>query len=576
MSSQPSTYHFPISLENLESSDYERVRFFFQKFCIDLGSHYREGHWIFACYAAFPVMLTPDLLNKLWLNFHTYVDSSHKNYPIHHVAVSDILQSGLCLQIGNGQYEMHEEIRLALLRWLQEEKRLNQTRNIIEQIAHFILRYIQEDFKGTDEYSQTFRQAQELNALMYLQPQIAIQQVIKAFQETDPEEDVGEQLRLNLWLEQMKKQYTLKVQMDPNVDWLTQLKPIYTYGQGMKALHFEEYNEAVQLFNDIPERDIVTVIENQKQHANVLFIPSQVKKKIPKQSHQYPYRIMYDEQDHNWKLNRGLWDGIEPGMKLKIYKGEGDVEGSIDFVSMQRSLVRVSEELTVNQNYPARLTQPIPSNIRIFAPELKELLSNLLPKDSWTSDPSFANLVLSKENNLTVLQNPVENTVITKFPTEPIIISKVFQHINLWSLRQNLINKDSSIQQNEFSLRLYQLAFGGMKEEIDTSQTENFFELDKDESVTLQLEATNQSNKHLFFAVFRYKDDYSLVPFSNVQILPGQRLEVFRGEFSTDNSNLNLIENLQLFVSREKLDDSLIQMEGISDYIQQLQIEKRT
>ena len=282
MPPHPSTYPFPISPENLESSDYERVRFFFQKFCIDLGSHYREGHWVFACYAAFPVMLTPDLLHKLWLNFHTYFDSDHNPHPIHHVAVSDVLQSGLCLQIGNGQYEMHEDIRMELLRWLQEEKRLHQTGNVIEQIAHFILRYIQEDFKGTDDYSQTFRQAQELNSLMYLQPQVAIQQIIKAFQETNPEEDVGEQLRLNLWLEQMKKQYTLKVQIDPNTDWLTQLKPIYAYGQGMKALHFEEYEEAVQLFNHVPEGDIITIPENQEQHANVLLIPTEVKRRIQK------------------------------------------------------------------------------------------------------------------------------------------------------------------------------------------------------------------------------------------------------------------------------------------------------
>ena len=296
----------------------------------------------------------------------------------------------------------------------------------------------------------------------------------------------------------------------------------------------------------------------------------------PKQSDLYPYRIMYDERDNSWKLNRGLWEGVEPNMKIEIYRDEGIAEGSIDFVYMQKSRVSVLGELTTSHNYPARLTQFLPLNIRIFAPELEDSLRALLPEDIWTSDSSLANVILSKENNLAVLQTPGEKTSRIRLPAEPGILSKSLQRINLWSLRRNLTNMDSSIQRNQLSLQFYQISSDGKKKEMSLTREVYIFELEGDESITLQLEATNHSSSPLFFAVFQYKKDYSLIPFSNIQVQSAQSEEVFKIEYSVGKIDFGLIEDLQLFVSREKLDESLIRMQNLSHYIQELQIEKRT
>ena len=37
---------------------------------------YGEGHFIFACHAAFPVIFTPDMLHRIWLNFNMYPGSN--------------------------------------------------------------------------------------------------------------------------------------------------------------------------------------------------------------------------------------------------------------------------------------------------------------------------------------------------------------------------------------------------------------------------------------------------------------------------------------------------------------------
>jgi len=79
-----------------------------------------ETSYIFACQAAVPLLLTPDLLYQLWNNFKTYQYSfdTKTTYKIPHFAVSDLLLSSLCREVGVGLYEMIKEIRADLLNQL--------------------------------------------------------------------------------------------------------------------------------------------------------------------------------------------------------------------------------------------------------------------------------------------------------------------------------------------------------------------------------------------------------------------------------------------------------------------------
>ena len=91
------------------------------------GDRYGEGHLVLACHAAFPSVLSTDLVYKIWQNFRFYRDAKGRPCQIHSDAVADVLLSGICMETGYDRYKMHEEIRHALLDMLQAKSWNGQT-----------------------------------------------------------------------------------------------------------------------------------------------------------------------------------------------------------------------------------------------------------------------------------------------------------------------------------------------------------------------------------------------------------------------------------------------------------------
>ncbi len=74
---------------------------------------YRADNLIFAYYAAFMRVFSPDMLYQLWLTFIHYQiaeanDVKVKTMPI--TVVSDLLQSGLCSEVAFELYEMQGDV----------------------------------------------------------------------------------------------------------------------------------------------------------------------------------------------------------------------------------------------------------------------------------------------------------------------------------------------------------------------------------------------------------------------------------------------------------------------------------
>ncbi|MGB8193138.1 MAG: leucine-rich repeat domain-containing protein, partial [Chitinophagaceae bacterium] len=89
-----------------------------------------ESSYIFACHAAVPLVFNADLLYQLWNNFkqYQYVFDADSFYKMPHIAVSDLLLSNLCREVGVELYEMHKDVRDMLLADLElnlGEKRKN-------------------------------------------------------------------------------------------------------------------------------------------------------------------------------------------------------------------------------------------------------------------------------------------------------------------------------------------------------------------------------------------------------------------------------------------------------------------
>ncbi len=67
-----------------------------------------------AYHAALPLALTPDLLYRIWANFRRDIQDEFIDIPW--IAVSDLILSSLCDEVGHELYEMDATVRQELLK----------------------------------------------------------------------------------------------------------------------------------------------------------------------------------------------------------------------------------------------------------------------------------------------------------------------------------------------------------------------------------------------------------------------------------------------------------------------------
>ncbi|WP_413176377.1 pentapeptide repeat-containing protein [Anabaena azotica] len=138
-----------------------------------------QAHLYLAYHAAFPLALTPDLLYRLWANFQ--LDINGKSLDLPWIAVSDILLSGLCQEVGQELYEMDEAVRDELLKRLQADEKFGQRR--IQELSDFLLEYVRKQLQSNDIDVRDFAQAQQWTVLAYTKPGKAAREMALAFQQ---------------------------------------------------------------------------------------------------------------------------------------------------------------------------------------------------------------------------------------------------------------------------------------------------------------------------------------------------------------------------------------------------------
>lgn len=227
----------------LQESDhaYLQLQNFEKKFR-ELG--YGEGHMLFACHAAFPVLLTPDLLYKLWLNFQQYPTQEGTAY-IDRVAVSDLLHAPLVKEVGTEVYEMNPKVRSALLYCL--EQRFDQQR--IKALAAFMLQYLSKYHWTSDPLLDRTREMQEFNALAYLQPAVAANKLRNAFSKAIQTQGRGEQFRIQSLVNRLEHQYE-HLQPDLKKGEKEAFDTLVAYTKGMQNFTKGDYAKAVTTFTD--------------------------------------------------------------------------------------------------------------------------------------------------------------------------------------------------------------------------------------------------------------------------------------------------------------------------------------
>lgn len=134
-----------------------------------------EDSYVFACMAAVPLILTLDLLYQLWNNFklYQYTFKPGKQYAVSHIAVSDLVLSGLCNEVGHELYEVEKNARSILLNDLVVilgEKRKN-------TIAAFLKDYASIEYKQSTR--KNLKDLHLLIAQSFLNPGKMEEQIIE-------------------------------------------------------------------------------------------------------------------------------------------------------------------------------------------------------------------------------------------------------------------------------------------------------------------------------------------------------------------------------------------------------------
>lgn len=149
---------------------------------------FEESHRKLALHAAFPLVLTPDLLYQIWVNFVPEAPW---------VAVANVLLSRLCREVGYEMYEMDIAIRNLLLKELKEKYGQQQ----LNELGDFLLHYVEQRLKNDDPHTQDLKRTQEWTALVYTKPGTATRELAEALSAKVKQEDMAEGFHLTSLIE---------------------------------------------------------------------------------------------------------------------------------------------------------------------------------------------------------------------------------------------------------------------------------------------------------------------------------------------------------------------------------------
>jgi hypothetical protein len=159
-----------------------------------------DGHIYLACYAALPLALTPDLLYRLWANFQR--DGQGELLEIPWIAVSDLLLSNLCNEVGEELYEMEDVVREVLLKQLRSRPQLGEAR--LQEVAEFVLAYVEPQLNNPDSDVRDLVEVQQWRSLAYVEPEAAARSIALRLAQLD-HWDKSEWLRMARLVEPLSK-----------------------------------------------------------------------------------------------------------------------------------------------------------------------------------------------------------------------------------------------------------------------------------------------------------------------------------------------------------------------------------
>ncbi|MBK8704641.1 MAG: hypothetical protein IPN33_14255 [Saprospiraceae bacterium] len=224
-----------------------------------LRRYYRRfGHeaMLLAAHAALLPALTSDLVYKLWRYFRPReIDEEH--HPLS-MAVSDLLLSPLCREVGRGLFEMLPNVRETLLDVLRAHPQYGGTH--LKKLAEFAHYYRQDN--PAPMPSPAYSEALRWTADMYLHPNAVAKELIELLQQAQPNparlqrmmEAAGMRQRL---LERDNKR---KAGKDPLGVALNLVRGLLNYQSGQQAIGIQQLQHVAPYLKDSAGNDAIKVL----------------------------------------------------------------------------------------------------------------------------------------------------------------------------------------------------------------------------------------------------------------------------------------------------------------------------
>lgn len=355
--------------EPLPDDLYRRLVYFVDTYCLRHERQYRYGwgHLLFACYAAFPAHLSPDLLHKLRLNFRHYQQTpvpdewtenpkkrkkpEPREIPL--VAVSDLLLSNLLRETGFERFEMPEELRHYLLWLLQRSHFFEKTCKVsvlpanedphgqspetfrLNGIAEFLKRYANEHYTAADNLTRSLQDAQKWAAEAWQDPKTAANVLRERLAASAKPTDLYHYSRLG---NRLGVQYDLRLNLAQQKA-PTEFEPLRRYAQGVSALYTGKAEQAIALLGDTDQLIATDYATTPPAGAVRLPIPREVATTLLKQ-HPELLEKKSGLKPRNWQSLearlRSPWpkavltidDGDRPAIAQKLVRLENELQSA--------------------------------------------------------------------------------------------------------------------------------------------------------------------------------------------------------------------------------------------------------
>ncbi|MDJ0900877.1 MAG: hypothetical protein QNJ55_18905 [Xenococcus sp. MO_188.B8] len=150
-------------------------------------SRFEPSYHLLACHVALPLVLTPELVNYLRVQFL-------KSEGVPWIAEADLLLSDLCRPVGYELYVMDEAVRAYLLKKLEQDEKFGEAR--IKEIARLLLSYIQHLAKTNPFLNSKELQTQRWGAMLYVNTEETVREIASAFNECVDKAELARLVRI--------------------------------------------------------------------------------------------------------------------------------------------------------------------------------------------------------------------------------------------------------------------------------------------------------------------------------------------------------------------------------------------